>query len=203
MTIETVPTQSALLELRDERLFVREGHEFLDQKRTLQATELLRWLARYDRLRARLMQAQQAASVALAEACARHGTAELGEYPIPPQLALALSIEWREFLGISMADASVALSDKSPAPIAPNPSPEARRCGARFTELSLAATELAAASGNLRRLMADYRRTERRARSLENVILPELVSDIKRIEEQLEEQEQEEAVRLRLRRRAP
>jgi V/A-type H+/Na+-transporting ATPase subunit D len=57
--------------------------------------------------------------------------------------------------------------------------------------------------GNLIRLLAEYRRTERRARALENLVLPELELTLKLVEEQLEEQDQEEAAQVRLRRGTP
>ncbi|MEY2918711.1 MAG: hypothetical protein RL261_16, partial [Pseudomonadota bacterium] len=55
----------------------------------------------------------------------------------------------------------------------------------------------AARAANLRRLIEEYRRTERRARALENVLLPEIDHSLKFIEEQLDAVDQEEAVRVR------
>jgi V/A-type H+-transporting ATPase subunit D len=54
---------------------------------------------------------------------------------------------------------------------------------------------------NLRRLMREYVRTERRARAIENVILPEIDSSLKFLDEQLEILDQEEIARVRQRRR--
>ena len=51
---------------------------------------------------------------------------------------------------------------------------------------------------NLHRLAEEYRRTEKRARALENVLLPEVSDRLKRINEHLETFEQEEAIRARL-----
>ncbi len=57
---------------------------------------------------------------------------------------------------------------------------------------------LAAGRNNLERLAAEYRRTERRARALENVLLPEIDRSLATIEEQLELADQEEALRIRM-----
>ncbi len=65
------------------------------------------------------------------------------------------------------------------------------------------AVELAACCVNLRRLVRDYVRTERRARAIENVLMPDIESAIKIIEEQLEGMDQEEIARLRQRRPSP
>jgi V/A-type H+-transporting ATPase subunit D len=58
--------------------------------------------------------------------------------------------------------------------------------------------ELAASGGNLERLGAEYRRTQRRARALENVLLPEIEASLKIIEDHLERADQEDALRVRL-----
>ena len=76
-------------------------------------------------------------------------------------------------------------------------SPEARRCRDAYAALLDPLARLAASCGNLERLGAEYRRTERRARALENVLLPEIESALRRIDEHLELADQEEAIRIR------
>jgi V/A-type H+/Na+-transporting ATPase subunit D len=58
----------------------------------------------------------------------------------------------------------------------------------------------AVCSLNLRRLMREYVRTERRARAIENVLLPEIEWSLRFIDEQLEILDQEEIARVRQRR---
>ena len=53
-------------------------------------------------------------------------------------------------------------------------------------------------SGNLYRLLAEYRLTERRARALENVILPEIDQSLREMSAHLEELDLEDAIRVRL-----
>jgi len=57
---------------------------------------------------------------------------------------------------------------------------------------------LAASGANLARLAHEYRRTERRVRALENIVLPEIHRDIDFMEEHLELVEQEEVIRVRM-----
>lgn len=195
---EIVPTHSMLLELAEEHRFVREGHDFLDQKRILLAGEILRRLSRYEELARNLDSALDDARSALARALARHGMSELGAVPAPVPDASAVQITSEAFLGIALFE--MHLAEPAPTERAPvNPSPEARALAARFTSLSSIATELAGVQQSLERLLLDYRRTERRTRALEDVILPELDTSISAIEEHLEAQELEEAVRVRLR----
>jgi len=56
---------------------------------------------------------------------------------------------------------------------------------------------LAAVTTSLERLMHEYERTERRVRALENVILPEIRSELTVMEEYLDLNEQEEVIRVR------
>jgi V/A-type H+-transporting ATPase subunit D len=197
---DVVATRSVLLELKDERRFTREGHDFLDQKRMLVAGELLRWLRRYEAGRAELSAAHEAARRALAEAVAMHGVEELALMPAGKFDLGGVELSVGNFLGVPLVHASGAPRAEPPVPDAVHPSPEARRAAARFAKLLELATSLAVFEENLLRLLDEYRRTERRARALENVILPELDLTVKEVDDQLEEQDLEEATRLRLER---
>ncbi|NCF58701.1 MAG: ATPase, partial [Gammaproteobacteria bacterium] len=77
------------------------------------------------------------------------------------------------------------------------PSGEVRRLAAAFRDVLEAAAPLAAITANLRRLIREYRRTERRVRALENVVLPEIHQDLAVMEEHLDLGDQEEVIRVR------
>jgi V/A-type H+/Na+-transporting ATPase subunit D len=57
--------------------------------------------------------------------------------------------------------------------------------------------DLGLRAGNLLRLTREYRRTERRARTLEKVLLPEVDEALRRVNEQLEMMDREELIRTR------
>jgi len=56
---------------------------------------------------------------------------------------------------------------------------------------------MAAAGATLLRLWREYNNTSRRARALEQVLLPETEHNLRLIESSLDEQEREEAIRVR------
>jgi V/A-type H+-transporting ATPase subunit D len=193
----TETTRSAALALADERALMRQGYRFLDEKRMLFAAEMLRRLAEYGQLEAQLHEALHAAQAALRLALRRHGIEGLQVYPpvgpAPEPAAPTRSL----FLGVPL----LAVASAAPAPAAPDAidaSPEAEACRAAFAALLGPLLQLAVEGGNLERLGAEYRRTERRARALENVLLPEIEAALVRIEDHLERADQEEAVRIRL-----
>ncbi len=193
---EITPTRAAVLELQDERRSMREGYEFLDEKRLLLAAEMLRELKRYESLWAQFQLRLQEAAQALREAVARHGFEGVQVYPAAALGNVALDVEPQLLLGVRLQQARLR-AEPGASPAALNPSPEAERCRRMFLAVMEQSATLAAIAGNLQRLRHEYRRTERRARALEDVLLPEITGTIHELEARLEEVEQEEAIRVR------
>jgi V/A-type H+-transporting ATPase subunit D len=191
---DVVPTRSVLLELENEARFVREGLDLLDQQRMLLAAELFVWIRRIEERAHELESEHARAVVALAEAVARHGPEELAVLPAERLAEEALSDRSRTFLGIALREARLETGAFAP----PLPTPEAKRCALRFRRVLELEVELAALSGNVQRLLEKYRWTERRARALEHVIVPELDAAVREVAAALEEVDQEDAVRVRL-----
>lgn len=194
-------TPSVLLELREERQVMQEGYRFLDEKRLLLAAEVLSALERYEALETRFLADYRLAAEALAAAAGQHGLDGLQVYPATLLDDAEVEVERRNFLGVRLIDAELRLVQATNPPPEHEPvapSPEARRCAELFRGLLDASVELAAIQANLERMLAEYRRTQRRARALEDVLLPEIDGAIRRVAERLEELEQEEAIRVRL-----
>jgi V/A-type H+/Na+-transporting ATPase subunit D len=198
-TMRTIPTRAAVLELQAERSVVSEAYDFLDEKRLLLAAELLRQLAEYDRLRQELEQARQQAVSALALAVALHGLQGLSVYPTAELGTAQFATETRNFMGVTLATTHLQLANDAATISAACPSSEARTCQLRFRKLLEVSGRLAGISGSLYRLLAEYRLTERRARALENVILPEIEQLLRIMTSHLDELEFEDALRVRIR----
>ena len=193
---ETSPTRSAYLELQDERQVVREGFEFLDEKRVILAQEMLRRLEAYGQERERYQVLHDEAVIAMARALGRHGLDGLEVYPARILKQARVGLREQPFLGLTLIDGDVVL-DSAIAQPPVNPSPEARRCAEAFTKLARLSLAMAVQRACLERLVDEYIRTERRARALENVVLPEINESLDFINEQLEAVDQEEAIRVR------
>ena len=194
---EVAPTRSSALELADEQRLMRQGYEFLDEKRTLLAAEMLRQLTHHQRLAETLARETTNASRALAAAIERHGLDNLQVYP-PPSAPPTQGHGARSlFLGVVQATVPVPAEAGEPPP-AYDASPEAESCRVAFARLLPIAGKIGALTGNLRRLAREYARTDRRAKALENVLLPEVQDALKQVEEQLDTLEREEAVHARL-----
>jgi V/A-type H+-transporting ATPase subunit D len=193
---EVAPTRSAAIALADERKLMRQGYDFLDEKRTLLASEMLRQLKVYQERNNALATATHAAAAILAQALERHGLDQLQVYPSPAAPDIA-DPQRNLFLGLAMLTAATAAATSTDHPPAIDASPEAKACRAAFETLLSLSADIALRAGNLNRLAREYRRTERRAQALEKVLLPEVAEAIKQVNEQLDTMEREETIRTR------
>lgn len=193
------PTRSLAIALREEQRTMREGYVFLDEKCMLLAVEMLRQVRAWQSCKRLCEQRLTEARLALAGAIGRHGTNGLQVQPAAPgpwQLAVASHL----FFGVRLQQVRLYGTAGTP-PAAPWPSPEARACSAAYAALLAPLAELAGHCGNLARLHAEYRRTVRRVRALQYVLLPEVESKLRDVDAALEEVELDEAVVVRRLRR--
>ena len=202
LTRTQTASRSAFLDLQDEQRLVNDGYEFLDEKRILLAAELLRQREAWREPRAAFMERWEEAARALPAAAADQGLEGLQVHPRYTLDAARLDIGERPYVGQVMLEASLELGDTGLEREPVRPSPEVRRSADAFRAVLEAAAPLAAITANLERLMREYRRTERRVRALENVVLPEIRQDLAAMEEHLDLNEQEEVIRVRSLRKA-
>ena len=175
---------------------MHEGYRFLDEKRLILAGELVAELQRYEALKREFDALYRAALAALQRAVERHGLEGLQVYPALDDPDARIDTAARNVLGVRVLEARPEGGDGRARP-AVFPSPEAEECRKLFQQLLKQATTLAAGNGNLRRLWEEYRLTSRRARALEDVLLPEMDETLRLIDSGLEEQDREEAIRVR------
>jgi len=187
------PSRRVIISLNEERRAMREGYAFLDEKCLLLAGAMLRELRSYEELRREFQALQRDARLALRNAVGRHGLQGLQCYPPCRLDDASVRLRRRPLLGVALQDAEL-VGAVSFAPPPAYPSPEADACRALHAEMIKKLVALAAHSGNLERLYREYRRTARRARALQDVLLPEVSRTIGDFEARLEELEQDEAL---------
>lgn len=198
---ELTVSRSAWLELKEELRLVNDGYEFLDEKCILLAAEILRQRDAYRDARAQFMLLSRKASAALRDAAADQGLDGLQVYPAAEQQDAEIRIERRSAIGQIMLAARFDTREAVPASLPVRATHAVRACRESFQDLLRAGAELAAMAANLKRLTHEYRRTERRVRALENVVIPEIRGDLAAMEDHLELSEQEEVIRVRTVRR--
>jgi len=193
---DVTPTRSAVVERKEERHAMHEGYVFLDEKTMLLAGEIVRQLREYEAKANRFAETQRTAVRALASAITQHGLEGLQIYPEGILDEAELLITDSALMGVRLLSAEIT-GDALP-PVAPaDASPEAEACRKAYVALLEQAAALAGLTGNLERLFLEYKRASRRARALQDVLLPELDHDIAELETRLEELEQEDAIWMR------
>jgi len=194
---ELTPTRTTFLEIQDELRRLAEGYHFLDEKSVLLAHEILRQLALYETNLADLKVAHEQALQALTAAATRHGLDALETQPPADLAGLTPELRRESFLGLPLFFHEWP-SDQPTARFAVvDPSPEVDGCRAAFIRCLALHSAQAVIAGNLLRLRDEYVRTERRARALDQLIMPEMRQTLKQIDDQLESVDQEEAMRVR------
>jgi V/A-type H+-transporting ATPase subunit D len=195
---ELAASRAALLELRRERELIEQGHRFLDEKRMQLARELLRLMAEYEAMQREFETVQSRAQDALVDAISLYGLADLQSYPPP----VVESPEWTEhetwFLGLSLPVSRLSRETGAPRTSPAIERPGAEETGRRYAKVVEMAASGAALLTAMFGLEAEYKRTERAVRALENVVMPEIRQREKSTGEALAEVEQEEAIRVRL-----
>jgi V/A-type H+-transporting ATPase subunit D len=191
-------SRSAFLGLRDEEQLVQTGYQFLDEKRVQIAAEILQQREQYRAAREAFAARCEQAAETLLEAAAALGVDALQVLPAL-KFDAGLSVDSRPFVGLSLISAELGMSDL--ADIDTELQGAAGDCIDAFRAVLAAGVPLAALVANLERLMHEYQRTERRVRALENVILPEIRSDLAMMEEHLDLNDQEEVIRVHTLRR--
>ena len=192
------PTRAAVLELMNEQVVVKEAYVFLDEKRLLLAAELLHQLKQYRQLEDEIQELHHQANRALQIALEHHGLNGLQVYPPAYAQAPALQQDMSNFMGVMLAETLLLEATESSGRAPPsNPSAAAQDCAVLFSQMLSKQAVLAGISGNLYRLMKEYKLTERRARALENVILPEIDQTLRDMTAHLEELDLEDAIRVR------
>ena len=195
---DEAPTRSAILQMQDEHEIVLEAYDFLDEKRLLLAAELLRQLNQYEAMLLQYDAAQKGAEKILVATVRRHGLQGTQVYPGRYLNDAVLLAETTIFMGVRLLTTELQLpEDREPGQVC-QPSPEAEQCSREFLELASLGAALAGVSGNLHRLLSEYRKTERRARALENVVIPEMTHKLHDMSSRLEELDQEDVVRVHM-----
>jgi V/A-type H+-transporting ATPase subunit D len=193
------PTRAAILELKNEQLVVNEAYIFLDEKRMLLAAELLRQLRLYQQLNNELGVLHGQSKQAVQSAVMHHGLDGLQVFPAASFEGATLKQNTHNFMGVTLVETELSTENvENSHTAASNPSAKSEYCRQLFREIVVQRAVLAGISGNLYRLLREYRLTERRSRALENVILPEIEQHLREMSLHLEELDLEDAIRVYL-----
>ena len=192
-------TKSNLIRLREELSFAREGKNLLTQKREVLVSELLRLHEDARKVREELDDLLARAYETFAEATMLEGFDALARLSLGAPPGPQIKIHERSVMGVivpiieapperqwrptyGLAGASVA----------------ADRASELFQEVADKLFEVAEIETAIYRLAVETRKTLRRERALENLLIPQYAATVKFIQENLEEREREGFYQMKL-----
>jgi V/A-type H+-transporting ATPase subunit D len=141
---------------------------------------------------------QAEARDAMQKAVMHHGLDGLQVYPTGSFAGAEHNQRLMNFMGVKLVETELVMEKaQETGTMAANPSARADNCARLFAEIVIKSAVLAGVTGNLHRLLAEYRITERRSRALENIILPEIERTLRETESHIEELDLEDAIRVR------
>lgn len=202
------PTRYNLVRVRRRLERVERGRDLLERKRRALVSELFRVARPAADARERVSEQAERAYPALLDAHTARPDAELEALGWPSR-ELRVRLRPVEVWGVSAAEISErdeprrSLEARGTPPASVGP--EAAAAAAAFEELTALLLDAASREMLLRSLARALRRTSRQLNSLEKRVIPSLESEIREIEQTLDEREREEHVRIRqlLRARSP
>lgn len=192
-------TKSNLIRLRDELGFAREGKDLLSQKREVLVSELLRLHEDARKVREELDELLAKAYRAFAEATMLEGFDAMARLAMAAPPGPRFKIQERSVMGVilpiieppperqwrtttGLAGASVA----------------ADRASELFQQVADKLLEMAEIETAIYRLAVETRKTLRRERALENLLIPQYAATVKYIQDNLEEREREGFYQMKL-----
>jgi len=188
LRLRVPPTKSALLGLRKQVKFLRDGHALLERKRELLTRLVYEHIGEYQKLRNEAKQGLEDAYHWLGVAQLRMGSRAIRRASLGASSSLEVHVLPRRSLGVQYP--SVTTKVLPPAPIGllgTDPSfDEARRS---FAEASVKLASLAEVEMTLYRLISEQRKAQKRVNALKYNIIPGYEEAIHRIADALEEEE--------------
>lgn len=187
-TLKVPPTKSALLALRRQIRFLRQGHDMLERKRELLTRLVHERLAHYRALRGEARQVLHAAYHWLGITHLRMGSQMLRQSALGLKPAIEVHILARSSVGVEYPAVTAQKLPLQPVGLMWTDASfdEART---RLADLAVLLAQLGEAETALWRLLAEQRKTQKRVNALKYNIIPAYERTIRQIESLLEEED--------------
>lgn len=193
----TIPTKGNLMAAKRSRSLAENGWQLMDKKRNILIRELMTRIDEARDLQNRIDVTFQAAYEAL-----RTAEVALGGLEGLQSCAAAddsVRLRWRSIMGVEIPTVTADEPDCASLPYTMiDTGSELDEAYLRFTEVKVLLARMAETETTVYRLAFAIRKSQKRANALQNIVLPGLDGDIRRISEALEEKEREEFVRLKV-----
>jgi V/A-type H+/Na+-transporting ATPase subunit D len=189
-------TQSNLLKLKKRMKIAQEGYNLLDEKREVMIMELMRNIRGFKEMEEEITRKLQEAYNSLEKTVVSKGKQKItnfakgGEEP-------SVDVRMRSVMGIPVPELLVDVPEKKVQVSLDSTDEYFDEALDKFSGLIDLLARWAAKEVLIWRLGSEISKTQKRVNALEKIFIPEYKTDIKKIEENLEDEEREEFFRVK------
>jgi len=189
-------TQSNLLKLKKRMKIAQEGYNLLDEKREVMIMELMRNIRGFKEMEEEITRKLQEAYNSLEKTVVSKGKQKItnfakgGEEP-------SVDVRMRSVMGIPVPELLVDVPEKKVQVSLDSTDEYFDEALDKFSGLIDLLARWAAKEVFIWRLGSEISKTQKRVNALEKIFIPEYKTDIKKIEENLEDEEREEFFRVK------
>lgn len=191
------PTKGNLIAAKHSRELAENGFELMDKKRNILIRELMSLIDRAQELQERIDNTFSEAYTSLKYANISMGGSE--DFAAVTPIDDSVLVRYRSVMGVELPTVTVAPTDTGVLPYGfTGTTPALDDAYKKFNKVKVLAIELAELENSIYRLAYSIKKAQKRANALHNIVIPGLDADIARISDQLEENQREEFVRLKV-----
>lgn len=185
------PTQGKLLELQDDLEGIRDGHRLMDRKRQVLLQELIEWIEETREVQERVQEQLGKAGRALTQAKIHMGVDRVQWISLVPGVSITTRITRKSVMGVDIPLVQMEVSEEK-FPYGPgNTSPAVDGARREWLQVLEHLGELSEAITTVWRLAEELRKSQRRVKALEEIVIPRYEATIKKIDRVLAEEERE------------
>jgi len=192
------PTKANLLKLKQDLIFAKEGHKFLDQKREILVAELLNLVDRASDLQRKVNEELAYAYKAVELAVVRMGKRQVLQMALAVNIKAKINISDRRTMGVRMPVIETTYRDNPPYFSLGNSTFWLDEAIFRFREALKVLGKFAESKISVLRLAQEVKKTIHRVNALEKIAIPDYEETLQYIQDVLEEISREEMFILKL-----
>lgn len=196
MSDQVFPTKGNLINTKKTLNLAKSGFELLDRKRNIIIREMMSLIDRAEAIQSQIDTCYEEAYLALQRANIAHGV--VGDIAAAVPIENGVSLSTRSVMGVE-----IPMVTLNPQPVElsygfMSSSALVDEAYIQFNKAKELTAELAEVENSVYRLATAIKKTQKRANSLKNLIIPRLSATVKQIADSLEEKEREEFSRLKV-----
>jgi len=191
------PTKGNLIATKKMLKLAETGYELLDKKRSVLIREMMALIEKASEIQSKIDSTFAAAYMALQKANITVGIcSDLAEL-VPEEDSIEL--RYRSVMGVEIPSVTMKTDYRNEIPFGFDMSNSlVDEAMMRFDEVKWLASEIAEAENSVYRLAYEIKKTQKRANSLQNIVIPQYRATVKHISDVLEEKDREEFSRMKV-----